>query len=65
MAAVAAAVAAATTAVISFWMALEKAMTSLSILSGFRILVPSSLLSAELFFDTRIPIVLVLRRSQC
>ena len=65
MAAVAAAVAVATPAVIAVWMALEKSVTSLSILLGFKVLVSSSSLSAVLFFDPHAAIVLVLRRSQC
>ena len=63
MVAVATAVVEATTAVIAVWMALEKAVTSLSILLVFRVSVLSSSLSAALFFDSCADIVLVLRRS--
>ena len=63
MVAVAAADAAATPAVIAVSMALEKSVTSISILFVFRVLVSSSSLSAALFFDPRVAIVLVLRRS--
>ena len=65
MAAVAAAVAAATPAAIAFWMASEKYVTSLSVLLGssLGVLVSLSSLSAALFFDPHVSIVLVLRRS--
>ena len=65
MAAVAAIFAAATPAVMAVWVALEKSVTSLSILLGFRlgVSVLSSSLSAALFFDSHFAIVLVLRRS--
>ena len=65
MAAVAAAVAVATPAVIAVWMALEKALTSLSVLLGLRVLVSLSSLSAALFFYPRVAIVIVLCRFQC
>ena len=65
MAAVAAAVAVATPAVIAVWMDLEKALTSLSVLLGLRVLVSLSSLSAALFFYPRVAIVIVLCRSQC
>ena len=60
-----AAVAAVTPVVIAVWMYLEKSVTSLSILLGFRlgVSVLSSSLSAALFFDSHFAIVLVLRRS--
>ena len=65
MAAVAVEVAAATPTAIVVWMASEKAVTSLSIILGSRlgVLVLSSSLSAALFFDPHVAIVLVLRRS--
>ena len=64
MAAVAAADAAATPAVITFSMALEKSETSLSILLVFRVSFSSSSLSAALFFGPHVSIVLVLCRSE-
>ena len=63
MAAVAAAVAVATPAVIAFWMALEKSVTSLSILLVFRVSVSSSSISAAIFFHPRVAIVLVICTS--
>ena len=63
MAADAAADAAVTPAVISVLMALEKSMTSLSILLVFRVLVLLSSLSAALFFDPHVSIVFVIRIS--
>ena len=45
------------------WLVLEKYVTNLSVLLGFRVSVSSSSLSAALFFDTHVAIVLVLRRS--
>ena len=63
MAAVAAAYAAATPAVIAVWMALEKAVTILSILLVLRVSVFSSSLSGRLFFDPCVAIVVVLRGS--
>ena len=65
MAAVAAAVALKTPTVIAVWMASEKSATSISILLGFRLGVSfsSSSLCAAPFFDPRVAIVLVLRRS--
>ena len=62
MAAFAAAYAAANPEVIIIWMALEKSVTSLSILLVFRVSFLSSSLSAALFFDPRVAIVLVLCR---
>ena len=61
---VAAAVATATPAVIVAWMALEKSVMSLFILLWFRlvVLVSSSSLSATLFFDPYVAIVLVILR---
>ena len=61
MSAVVGADAAATPVVIAFLMALEKAVTSLSIILVLRVLVLSSSLSGALFFDPRVSIVLVLR----
>ena len=65
MAAVAAAVLTATPPVIAVWRALEKSVTSLSILLGssLGVLVSLSSLSAALFFDPHVSIVLVLRIS--
>ena len=54
---------AATPAVIAVWMALEKAVTVFSILLVFRVSVLSSSLSAALFFDSHVAIVLVVCRS--
>ena len=63
MSAVVAEFAAATPAIIAVWMALEKSVKSLSVLLVFRVSVSSSSLSAKIFFDPRIDIVLVLCRS--
>ena len=63
MAAVAATDATATLAVIAVLMALEKAVTSLSILLVFRVPGSSSSLSDALLFDPRVAIVLVPCRS--
>ena len=54
--------AAATPTIIAVWMALEKSVTSLSILLGFRVSSSLSSRFTALFFDTRVAIVLVLHR---